>query len=60
MVDSFISNANRAAAPMADPFNDMSPAEVAAIKTRLEHMGKTVTEKDLGITSRLNSAELHA
>ncbi|MFE3222548.1 hypothetical protein [Nocardia sp. NPDC059228] len=28
----------------------MSPAEVAAIKERLEFTGETVTEKDLGIT----------
>ncbi|MBF6136362.1 hypothetical protein IU501_25580 [Nocardia otitidiscaviarum] len=35
---------------MTDPFHEMSPAEVAAIKDRLELTGETVTEKELGIT----------
>ncbi|MFE6864420.1 hypothetical protein [Nocardia sp. NPDC057668] len=35
---------------MTDPFHDMSPDEVAAIKDRLELTGETVTEAELGIT----------
>ncbi|WP_067721498.1 hypothetical protein [Nocardia yamanashiensis] len=35
---------------MTDPFETMSPDEVAAIKDRLVLTGETVTEEELGIT----------
>ncbi|MFI1919929.1 hypothetical protein [Nocardia sp. NPDC020380] len=34
---------------MTDPFENMSPAEVAAMAARLEYTGELVTEAELGI-----------